>query len=107
MGTPANVYYFSIYGTNDASSAATFPASVPGGNNGHIVTVFFDRNQVSPPWSFSWYEPLTATAPVQSFYQYAPVLDAEGNPTFDENGDPVEETVRRVLELSPITPISP
>ena len=37
----------------------------------------------------------------------APVLDAEGNPTFDENGDPVEEAVRRVLELSPIAPISP
>ena len=53
MGTPTNVYYFSIYGTSDASSAATFPASVPGGSNGHIVTVFFDRNQVSPPWNFS------------------------------------------------------
>lgn len=106
-GTPENVYYFSIYGTNQESSASTFPASVPGGSNGHIVTLFFDRNQVSPPWNFAWYEPLTATAPPQTLYQYAPVLDAEGNPTFDENGEPVEEAVRRVLELTAIDPINP
>jgi hypothetical protein len=106
-GTPENVYYFSIYGTSQESSASTFPASVPGGSNGHIVTLFFDRNQVSPPWNFAWYEALTATAPPQTLYQYAPVLDAEGNPTFDENGEPVEEAVRRVLELTPIDPISP
>ena len=107
VGTPSNVYYFSIYGTNQESSATTFPSSMPGGNNGHIVTLYFDRNQVAPPWTFAWYEPLTATAPPQTLYQYAPVLDADGNPTLDENGDPIEETVRRVLELSPIAPISP
>ncbi|MBT6226166.1 MAG: hypothetical protein HOI47_05850, partial [Candidatus Scalindua sp.] len=74
--------------------------------DGKLMTMLFNRNNVAPPWNFSWDATFSYSAPPQSFSQFGPVLDDEGNPVLDDEGNPEEIEIRRVLELTPIAPIN-
>ena len=108
---PDGVYRVLAYGDGEASAFA-IPASVPMGQDqsardGKLMTMLFNRNNVAPPWNFSWDATFSYSAPPQSFSQFGPVLDDEGNPVLDDEGNPEEIEIRRVLELTPIAPINP
>lgn len=61
-------------------AASSFLAPSVGGQGGHIITLYFDVNNVPAPWNFSWSVAYTQLAPTAAM---------------------------EVLELTPIAPISP
>ena len=108
---PNNAYQVFAYG-DGAASAFPIPASVAAGSqrparDGKLLTMLFNINGVAAPWTFSWDVSFSYFSPERAMSQFAAVLDADGNPTYDDNGDPVEEEVRRFLEFSPIAPVNP
>jgi hypothetical protein len=108
---PAGLFQAFAFGSGPAS-AFKIPSSVAEGSDrpardGKLMTMFFNINGVAAPWTFTWSAADTFFSPASSMSQYAPVLDSDGNPTYDDNGDPVEAEVRRFLELGPIAPFSP
>lgn len=95
-----------------AASAFKIPSSVLAGGDrtprdGKLMTMMFNINGVAAPWTFTWSAEDTFFSPDSSMSQYAPVLDADGNPTYDTDGEPIEVEVRRFLELGAIAPINP